>query len=90
MHQLLQWKTMDVTQTECVFVALGIQHTMRMRHIIICDLPCSKTFYHISHNQHDFRGGWGVIKQETFLFFYFHYNFCLKHFKFQEELSEND
>ena len=31
----------------CVFVALGIQHAMRMRHIIICGLPHSTIFFHI-------------------------------------------
>jgi hypothetical protein len=30
----------------CVFVALGIHHAMRMRHIIICGLLRS-TFFHI-------------------------------------------
>ena len=38
----------------CVFVALGIQHAMRLRHIIICCLPHSKIFSHINKG-HDFR-----------------------------------
>ena len=30
-----------------MFVALGTQHAMRMRHIIICDLSGSAVFFHI-------------------------------------------
>jgi hypothetical protein len=38
---------MSITQPVCVFVALGTQHAMRMRHIVIYGLPRSTVFFHI-------------------------------------------
>ena len=40
-------KTISNTQPVCVFVALGMQHAMRMHHIVICGLPHSTVFFHI-------------------------------------------
>ena len=40
-------RTIIITYTECVFVALGIQHAMRMRHIVICGLSGCTEFSHI-------------------------------------------
>jgi hypothetical protein len=36
----------STTYFEYVFVAFGIQHAIRMRHIVICGLP-GATFFHI-------------------------------------------
>jgi len=31
----------------CAFVALGIQHAMRVHHTVICGLPHSTVFFHV-------------------------------------------
>jgi hypothetical protein len=46
-NQCCSGKAISITYHECVFVALGIQLAMRMRHIAICDLPGSTASYHI-------------------------------------------
>ena len=40
-------KAINITHSECVSVALGIQHAIHMRHIAICGLPRSTIFFHI-------------------------------------------
>jgi hypothetical protein len=39
-----------------MFVALFMQHAMRMRHIVIYDLSGSKYFCTLSHNRRDLWG----------------------------------
>jgi len=63
----------------CVFVALGIQQAMRMRHIAICGLPRSRKFFHIISQAARFpkKNQWAQN-----VCFDFRYNFCLNHFSF--------
>ena len=45
-----------IKYSECAFLALGIQHAMRMRHIVIRSLPHSTIFLStLSHKRHVFR-----------------------------------
>jgi len=39
----------------CVFVAVGIQHAMRMRHIAVWPCPALQNFSTLSHKRQDFR-----------------------------------
>ena len=50
-------KAISVTYSECVSVALGIQHAMRMRRIILISVACMAVQYFLtlSHKRHDFR-----------------------------------
>jgi len=40
-------KAIIITYSECVFVALGIQHAIGMRQIVIYGLPGSTIIFHI-------------------------------------------
>ena len=54
---LLLWKTINITCSECVSVALGIQHAKRSRHVILpsVESPVLQNFSTLSHKRHDFR-----------------------------------
>ena len=39
-------KAKSITHSVVVSAALGVEHAMRMRHIVICGLPRSIIFFH--------------------------------------------
>jgi hypothetical protein len=47
---------MGIPYSERVFVDLGIQYAMRMRHIVICEVPWSTIFFHIISQTTGFSG----------------------------------
>jgi len=54
-HHGCSGKAVCTTYSACVFVALVIQHAMRMRRTVICGLSGCTTFSTLSHKRHDFR-----------------------------------
>jgi len=62
---MLQWKSNNVTCFESVFVALGIQCEMRMRHVIICGFFDSTLVWNISHSKKN----WARYDQKCVLIF---------------------
>jgi hypothetical protein len=50
-------KVMSFICCECVSVALGFRHAMRLRHIVACGLPQSTVFSHIISQTARFSGG---------------------------------
>jgi hypothetical protein len=48
-NQCCNGKAISITYSECVFVVIGMQDEMCMRHIVVCGLSASiKTFHMIS------------------------------------------
>jgi hypothetical protein len=56
---------MSIAYYECVFVVLGIQHAMPMRHIVVCGLPPALQYFStLFHKHHYFFGGGGIVEHE--------------------------
>ena len=71
-------KVISITCSDYVFVALGIQHVTRIRHIFICGLSGCTIILTASHKRHDLRKK--LLNLKCVLIF--STKFCLRHFSF--------
>ena len=65
-----------VTYSKCVFVALGIQHAVRMPHFVACGLSGCTNFSALLHKLHDFWKKKKVIEHQMFLYNFFLRTIC--------------
>jgi len=74
----MQWKKSKYENSECVFVASGIQHEERLLRNISSSVVCLvlQYFCTLTHNRHDIQGK----VTENKMCFDFLYNLCLKYF----------
>ena len=54
-HHCCSGKAIIITYSECVFVALGTQHEMRMPHIVVSGLAGFTLFSTLAQTRHDLR-----------------------------------
>jgi hypothetical protein len=74
--------TISITYSECVFLALVIQHVKCMGRIILSSVawPAVQYFPTLSHNRDDFRGGGGITEHKmccNFLYNFFSEKFII-------------
>ena len=79
-------KAVSFTYSGCVFLALFIQHAMRMRRVILSSMPCPdlQCFPTLSHKRTIF--GENVIEHKVFALILS--TTFLKHFSFKEYFRE--
>ena len=78
-------KAINISYYECVFVALGIQHATHMRHVVICSLPHSTIFFHITSQPAQLKKNW-----KPKVCFYFLSKFCPKVSHSKKRLARYD